>query len=367
MNVRVVKPPELAPDDIERWKEFQRQDSVLGSPFFCTGYIQAVSDVQPGVRVGIIERDGDIVGYFPFQRAARNIAHPVGLRLCDFSGPILRNTDPWDPESAVRSCGLSGWHFQNIVRSETMRRYEWTHLESPYLDLTGGFEQYRLERTGAGSAIFQEVARKSRKLQREVGPLRFEFHTNDESVFDLLLKWKADQRAQTKTFNMLSMNWAQALLRRIRAIQTNEFAGVLSALYAGDQLAAVHMGMRSRNVLHYWIPTYSSALGKYSPGSILLLEVARAASGIGVTRLDLGTGDEAYKARFKSGALTLGFGSVDCSLVSTVLSKIRCAAHRCSPSSPLYLVIASLKNLLQRAHYRAIVRSTRLERPEVCK
>jgi CelD/BcsL family acetyltransferase involved in cellulose biosynthesis len=246
-----------------------------------------------------------------------------------------------------------------------MQPYEWANAESPYLDLRGGFDRYRQERKERGSGLLEEMARKARKLEREVGPIRFEFHTRDEGVFARLLEWKAAQREQTKTFNVLNMGWARDLLKRIQATQTDDFAGMLSALYAGDQLAAVHLGMRSRSALHYWIPTYNPALGKYSPGSMILLETARAASEIGVTRLDMGAGDERYKNRFKSGFLMLGFGSVNCSLTSTLLSGIRYASHRCSRSSPLYDRIASIKSALQRVYYGTFVRSNRLKRSEV--
>jgi CelD/BcsL family acetyltransferase involved in cellulose biosynthesis len=365
MNIRVVKPSELTPDNIDRWRTYQRQSAVLSNPFFSPQYVEAVGQVQPGVRVGIVENENEIVGFFPFQLAARNIADQVGLRLCDLSGPILKTDVVVNPESLVRGCRLAGWHFQNLVQSGSMQPYQWAQAESPFLDLTGGFDSYKRDRKEAGSALFEELARKSRKLHREAGALRFEFHTGEQAVFDQLMKWKAAQRAETKTFNVLTMHWARALLNKIRDIQTAEFAGVLSVLYAGDQMAAVHLGMRSRNVFHYWIPAYNPELAKYSPGAILLLEMAMTASATGVTRIDLGTGNEKYKQRFKSGSLTLSFGSVNCSLSSAVLSRIRCASHKCRDSSLLYFGFASFKNVLQRVYHRTVIRPAGLKGSEV--
>ncbi len=365
MNIRVVKPADLTPQDLQLWKQYQQRDTFLANPFLCPEYIMAVSEIQEGVQVGIMECGSEIVGFFPFQKTTRNIGDPVGLRLCDISGPILKGGIAWDPKSVVRASGLSGWHFQNLIRSQTMQPFEWACSEAPYLDLRGGFDKYKQERKRNGSNLFDEVARKARKLERAIGPVRFQFHISDDRVFAQLLEWKGAQRDQTKTFNVLSMGWARALLKRIEAIQTEDFAGLLSVLWAGDQLAAIHLGLRSRSILHYWIPTYNPGLGRYSPGSILLLETARAASEMGITRLDLGAGNERYKHRFKSNSLMLGFGSVNCSLVSVVLSRIRCASHRCTVSSPLYAPIASVKGALQRAYYWTLFRSTGLKRSEV--
>src|SRR5438128_1865765 len=112
MNISVVDPSQLTTLDIHRWKEYQRSDAALSSPFFCLEYIRAVAAVRPGVQIARLERDNDVVGFFPFQRTAFDIGDRVGLRLCDVSGLIIRNDVRWDPESLVKQCGLSGWHFQ---------------------------------------------------------------------------------------------------------------------------------------------------------------------------------------------------------------------------------------------------------------
>jgi CelD/BcsL family acetyltransferase involved in cellulose biosynthesis len=101
------------------------------------------------------------------------------------------------------------------------------------------------------------------------------------------------------------------LLGRIRRHESEEFAGVMSALYAGDRLAAVHLGIRTSQVLHIWFPTYSRDLEQYSPGLILLARLAQQAAARGITRIDFGPGEERYKQQFKSGDTSLLIGGVD--------------------------------------------------------
>ena len=106
-------------------------------------------------------------------------------------------------------------------------------------------------------------------------------------------------------------SWAIQTLRNIRDIETDTFAGMLTTAYAGDQLIAVHFGMRSRDTLHWWFPTYDPAFHKYSPGLLLLLELARRAASEGIVRIDLGRGDERYKTSFASGATMFAEGSIE--------------------------------------------------------
>jgi hypothetical protein len=99
------------------------------------------------------------------------------------------------------------------------------------------------------------------------------------------------------------------------------FSGVLSALYVGNRLAAVHLGMRSFGVLHFWFPAYDPELGKYSPGLVLLVEMARAAAALGIRRIDLGRGNERYKRSLMSGAIPLAEGAVDLRPAAALLQR----------------------------------------------
>jgi CelD/BcsL family acetyltransferase involved in cellulose biosynthesis len=115
---------------------------------------------------------------------------------------------------------------------------------------------------------------------------------------------------------------------------------LLSVVYAGDQVAAVHLGMRSDTVWHYWFAAYNRDLQAYSPGLIMLTEMVRAAPKLGIKTMTLGSGDEAYKLRFATGATMLGAGSVDCRLSRRVTNALWYAARRASHSSPVMARLA---------------------------
>ena len=68
------------------------------------------------------------------------------------------------------------------------------------------------------------------------------------------------------------------------------------------------MGMRSPTVLHYWFPAYDVSYAKYSPGSLLLLDISRSAAALGLREIELGHGQEAYKVAATDRAIPIASG-----------------------------------------------------------
>ena len=79
----------------------------------------------------------------------------------------------------------------------------------------------------------------------EVGPLRFVAHETAGEPFDQLLAWKLAQYVRTERRGSLQEKWAVDALKLMLERQGEGFWGMLSCLYAGDRLAAVHLGIRS--------------------------------------------------------------------------------------------------------------------------
>jgi CelD/BcsL family acetyltransferase involved in cellulose biosynthesis len=178
-------------------------------------------------------------------------------------------------------------------------------------DLSEGFAAFLAAHRARGSGWVSQVPRKARKLGREVGELRFELSTKDPGVLSRLRDWKRAQRQRTRTSDPLDEPWAERLVAGCLAADGPDFAGVLSALYAGDELVAAHLGLRSRSTLDIWFPAYEPAREAYSPGLILLYELFDTAASAGVSRVDFGKGDARYKSSWMTGEEPLAEGSVD--------------------------------------------------------
>jgi CelD/BcsL family acetyltransferase involved in cellulose biosynthesis len=126
-----------------------------------------------------------------------------------------------------------------------------------------------------------------------------------------LRRWKSSQFDRTGTFDLFRLTWVRELLERVWRTKTNKFSGVLSALYAADEVVAVHMGMQSGNVLAWWFPAYNPQYESFSPGLILLTKILQASNDAGIQRLDLGRGAERYKSSFANDAWQISEGVVD--------------------------------------------------------
>jgi CelD/BcsL family acetyltransferase involved in cellulose biosynthesis len=100
-------------------------------------------------------------------------------------------------------------------------------------------------------------------------------------------------------------------------------------LYAGDVVAALHLGLRSGQVWHSWFPAYNPDLDRYSPGLVLMLELAAAAaSALGIREIDLGKGEARYKLALATGSVALNEGSVGALPLSALSARAQAAARR---------------------------------------
>ncbi len=153
-------------------------------------------------------------------------------------------------------------------------------------------------------SAFKTTARKARKLERELGPLRFVAATSDEKVLTSIFAWKSDQYRRTSLPDLFASPRTRALFRhllRAGAIQ-------LSALYAGDRLVAAHAGPRYQGRFYHWVPAYDpdSELAKYSAGNALNHELLRASHEARDHTFDMLLGDEPYKWRYATHVADIG-------------------------------------------------------------
>lgn len=308
---------------VEWWSCMQKDNSDLASPYFSPEFTRIVAKARDDVEVGIMEDGGKIVAVFPFERRRWGFAGPVGSFISDYHGVITRPDFVFDPRDLLRACGLVAWDFNHIpaVQAPFVPFHREQH-RSPIIDLSAGYEAYVKERRGAGTELINNANLKMRRLERDVGPLRFVAHSSDKALLAKLLTWKSEQFRHNRWRDIFSVPWVRQTVEGIHAAQTPEFAGMLSALYAGDQLVAAHFGMRSSTVWHYWFPSYDPAFSKYSPGVILLLKMAESASALGVNVIDLGCGEHAYKERFMNGYVLTAKGIVEVPCLTTAVRRV---------------------------------------------
>ncbi len=322
MNIQIIRPDELTPRQIQIWAGMMNSSDGTDSPFFHPEYVITLGRFRAPVRVAIVTENGREVAFFPFERHGK-IGRPLGIKLCDFQGIVRTPEVVIDVRELLAGCGLTVWKFDHVVASQP--EFQDWHLrieDSPYIDLSHGFEAYVAERKNAGVGSLSETRRKYRKFEREIGPLRFAWHAPDSEAFNTLLEWKSAQRKRTGTFDALQFEWVTQTLAAIREIHSEDFGGVFSTLHVDDTLVAVFLGMRTKTVLHKWFSAYNVELSKYSPGHLLSLAIIEEAAKQGLQRIDLGRGEDAYKRSLNSGSNLVGEGAVD-------LNPLRHMTRRC--------------------------------------
>ena len=312
MHVRVVPIDQLTPLDVRAWAELQRADEQLHNPFFRPEFAALVGQATGKTEVAVLEEGGEAVGFFPFQREPGNLGRPVGAEIGDVQGIVAKPGVEVDAVALLRECGLVVWTFDHLLATQAcFAPFHDCVEDSPFMDLSGGYEAYRQSRLVSGSSIIHRFDQRRRKLAKEVGPVRFVWHAEDPRVFVAACQWKREQVQHLHYPDIFQLPCVIEMLARLRDARDEAFQCVVSGLYAGDELVAAMVGVRSHEVLSACIPAFNASYARYSPGMILHLELARHAQENGVTRIDLGRGANQTKLSLMSGAVPVALGAVD--------------------------------------------------------
>lgn len=320
-RITIVPPAQMDRPTVDSWAAMLRDSPELDSPFLGPGFASAVAQVRDGVQVAVVQEGARPVGYFAFQRHALGLGAPLAaygrfpvaspLGMSDHQAVVTAPGVRIDPLALVRACDLGCWSFDHlIVRDDGFAPFRTAVRESPVIGIASGHDAWAARQRDSGSRLIPELARKRRRLEREVGPVRFETHSANTEHLGTLMALKRDQYRRTGAPDRLGVRWVADLIRLLHATDRPDLAGRLSVLYAGDHVVAVHMGLRSHRTWHWWIPTYDPAFSRHSPGQLLLHEMVRACDEEGIERIDLGAGGARYKDRFATGHVAIATGRV---------------------------------------------------------
>jgi CelD/BcsL family acetyltransferase involved in cellulose biosynthesis len=326
VEVTVVRPDELDATDLASWCRYQQLSPHLDSPFLAPEFVQARSHAGASVRVAVLADDAGTAGFFAYELRGRRAAGPVGGRLADATGLVHRPGFRWDAERLLQACGLSLWAFHNLISEQVPESARHVvRAASPVIELNRGYEHYVDQRRRTSKSFVQTNQRKRRKLEREVGDIRFEFDSRDPEVLRTLMGWKSSQYRGMGEWDRFAEPGIVALVDELLRTRSPNCAGTLSVLFAGDLPAAAHFGLRSPGSLVWWFPAYDPELARYSPGIQLLLMMAEAAAADGVRRINLGHGEQGYKDATKTADLVVAKGLVDDGSAAAVLRRLRLA------------------------------------------
>lgn len=312
MKAETIRPAELDRGLIETWRAIQKSNPTLRSPFFAPEFAIAIGAARADARVAILSDAGQTIGFLPHHLVAPGLAKPIGGQICDYQGLICAEDAEIDAQALLAAAGLKAYDFNHAPQAmRALASGAFDSAGSPFMDLAGGFDAYlkRLDKPGKHSV--KETERRIRKMTREIGPVRFHRNERTEAAWAGLLAMKNASFERKGSKSVLDLPWVAAALEQLRAIDTPEFAGLLSTVYAGDRLVAAHFGMRAAGAWNWWFNTYDFELKNLAPGLINILEAAKIAENEGVEIIDFGRGDQYYKKAFATGETIVCEGSIE--------------------------------------------------------
>ena len=314
MTLDVLRPQELSAVDLDAWRAIQAQEPDLRSPYLAPEWMLALQqaggpDARSG-RVVVAREGGEAVAFFPV-RVTPASALPPGAPLCDYQGVVARPGCEPRARDLARALRVGRIDLHNtLAEPPTFAPHLRGECPSHLLDLTGGFDAYAARRKAAGSGILGDTAKKLRKLEREVGPVRFTPLSTSAEDWATAFAWKRAQYRSTSQTDIFATPWTMALLDHLREAGDDRFGLRFFTLHAGERLLATHIALQNGPVLHAWFIAHDDAMQKYSPGVALIVEILRWAAERGVTEVDLGPGDYRFKTSLATGARRLGHGFV---------------------------------------------------------
>lgn len=343
----------ISPEIHDSWQRIQSQNAALGSPFFSPEFTRIVAMARSGVEMAVMDNGNEIVAILPFERLRWKTAGPVGAFLSDCHGVICQADFALDLRQLLRECGLAALNFSYTPASHqvSLVPFQRKQYPSPIIDVSTGYETYCMERRAAGTELIKKNANLLRRIEREVGPVRFVVHSPDVALLNQLFTWKSDQYRRNRWRDCFAIPWVRQTIEAIHAVRSPGFGGLLSVLYAGDQLVAAHFGMRSATTWHYWFPSYDHTFAKYSPGVMLLLKMAEAAPAMGIKIIDMGCGEHSYKWRLMNGFIPTALVSLELTCPTTFarrtwtsLGKLPRKARRVLSKTPIGVLARCIRD-----------------------
>jgi len=311
MKTTVIPAAELGAAESAIWRSFQRVQPELGSPYMSPELAVVAGGVRPGTRVAILEDAGEIVGFFPFERKALGYGLPVAPGLAGCQGVVHAPDAVWNAHELLRECGLGVWEFDHLVDGQKpFERFQVLRAKAPIIDLSDGSAAVLAVLRRRSTRVAKKLPKERRRLERDFGPMRFEFEATDPDRLQMLMAWKSDQYRATGRADQFSRPWVRSLVTDLFDLRSPHFSLVLSVLYAGDHPVAADAYLRRGGVMSGWFTAYDPEFARYSPGLLLRLALIEQASAQGVRRIELGRGTYEHKELFKTSDLIVGEGKV---------------------------------------------------------
>lgn len=283
------------------WRHIRAARPALASPFFSLGWHDAVDATRGDVEVVRISLDGEARGFFPFVRGPLGLLRPAGAPMADWHGFVGPAGLAVDAGNVLRAARGKAFRFSGAAADDPVLELAREVAGTSFLmDISGGYEAYEVEARKQHPKAFRNLRARARKLHERHVEMRLD--DRDPENLATVLAMKRSQYRSTRQIDIFEFSWTRELIETLFARRDHNepesTRGLLSTLWIDGSLAAGHFGLQDDATLHYWFPVYDARFADMSPGIILLHEIAKASTVLGIQRIDLGDGDYRFKEEF---------------------------------------------------------------------
>ncbi|MEM7452776.1 MAG: GNAT family N-acetyltransferase [Planctomycetota bacterium] len=323
---RIAMMHEITADERAVWRKLAGRADPFESPLLHPEYVEALDAVRNDVRIGLVEKNEKLIGLLPFHLSEKNRGAPTGGEVSDLHA-FLTTGASTDFRDWIRGFGLKRFDFDHLV-GQVPDRYVFRRDPWFRINLTEGFSPY-VGDLGQSSNILSQARRNRRRLEKSFGRVQLTWDSYDPEILDSLKLWKSDELDARGYSNPFRLPWVHGLITGLMKEASKHCHGLLSCMHAGEEVISIHFGIANRKTLVSWLPCINPVFARYSPGNLLLLELAREASNRDLKMIDLGRGENQTKLRLANDVSTMAIGSVCSSPLNFGLLKMKHLMRRC--------------------------------------
>jgi len=304
-QVDAIPADQLTREDRARWIA-ALEAAPFTSPLLHPDFAMLVATARADVRILIAADTSQRKAFLPIHKRPFGLARPIGSVFSDYHAMISESGCMLRPQALLFGAGLRGYrHFSMVAEpaNDNGGRQSGIFADCAFGDTASLLQTNKPSRA-------KQLRRLDRKLERDVGDIRFSFDDPDPDAFDALLRWKSEQFAATGRHNVLNVAWARKMLDHLRLRDAGDIKNRLVTLRAGEQLVSAEFGPSWNGIFHPWIAAYDADYAAYSPGHLLVQRLLAGMKDVGLHRYDLGPADAAYKSEFANGEIGLSEGCI---------------------------------------------------------
>jgi len=318
----------LTDADWAAWHAMRAANPALISPYFHPDYTRLLATLRPDVSIAsFYDTDGEPLAFLPVQ--GKRFARPVGAPMSDYHG-LITATSAVTYDACLAGTKIGAFHFSHVTDPDRLRATQiLSREETACFVIEEDVQTWRQSKDSSYRRHLKSNRRRTRKASEQIGEPRIELFSRDIDVYQTLLDWKRAKFLETGKYDVLSADWTQSLIRTLWERGPGaELRCDMHALYFGDRLAAIDLGLSDGVTFHSWMVAYDDDLSEYAPGIQLLEKLIDATAETGYSRYDLGAGLDGYKRHYATHSTIVTGGFVPLAGAAGRLSRVYAATEK---------------------------------------